>query len=102
MEYYEWIVILKTNLNRRKFQKIEQKGIEPRTYIQVLATDRSTTRPTGHSLVAAVQSSPITCTMLTYIYNARVIARLLVSTGFGRVPVRRFCAHGIVEFRSVQ
>ena len=37
---------------------------EPRTYI--LASDRSTSKPTGHS-VARLQSTDISCTMLAYI-----------------------------------
>ena len=67
--------------------------MEQRTYI--MASNRCTTKPTGHS-VAGQQSTIISWlsrTMLAYIYSEHVpcvIARLLVSTGFRRVAVRRF------------
>jgi len=99
VEYYEWKVILKTNLNGRKIpKKIINQGIELRTYI--LASDRCTSKPTVHP-VEGLQSTNISCTMLAYIYSAHapcVIARLLVTTGFSRAPVRRFfvyARHGI-------
>ena len=56
--------------NELKRNKIPPKIIrQPRTYI--LASDRYTSKPTGHS-VARLQSTDISCTMLAYIYRARV------------------------------
>ena len=81
---------IENELKRNKIpKKIINQRIEPRT---ILASDRCTSNPTDHP-VAGLQSTDISCTMLAYIYSMHapcVIARLLVTAGFSRAPVRRF------------
>ena len=73
---------MKTKLKRNKIQKkIINQGIEQRTYI--LASDRCTSKPTGH-LVAGLQSTDISCTMLAYIYSVHANMHYRASIGHNR------------------
>ena len=92
MEYYEWEVILKPNLNGIKLKKNYNTTKESNRgpiYWQATAV------PVNQMAIwwQGCKTLIISCTMLAYIYSAHapyVIA--LVSTCIRRVPVRRFSA----------